>query len=423
MSSSRSVSPFCDGAVGPAAKRARREAAAGAPLAVADEQPPARALALQSLPAQMQQMQGQLQAQMQQMQAQMQALVEAARLSTQAQMDASRTATQAQFDAMAARVTAQVTARVAALVAPSSGQPPRDALIALRVRYAELVTLDQRVMLSPAEEVLSIPFLSQRSVMSFLRQEDVLGLRAASRACRDAVAEHAWGDFDGRSRITGSLASWRRCFPHAIAANLNGNNTVRDADLAHLRGVNKVDIRVCMFLTDAGLAHLSGIHTLHIAYCERLTDAGLAHLGGIHEVNMNDCTAITDAGLAHLRGIHTLGMERCTAVTDAGLTYLRGIHTLYMDDCTAFTDAGLAHLRGIQTLDMSGCTAVTDAGLAHLRGIHTLLMNNCPGITNAGLVHLRGIRKLHGLGSQLTAAALAQLAGAEILVARLSSRE
>ena len=34
----------------------------------------------------------------------------------------------------------------------------------------ELRSLRKRTLLSPAEEVLSIPFLSQRSVMSFLRQ-------------------------------------------------------------------------------------------------------------------------------------------------------------------------------------------------------------------------------------------------------------
>ena len=97
------------------------------------------------------------------------------------------------------------------------------------MRHAELVSLHQRTLLSPAEEVLAIPYLSKRSVMSFLRQEDALSLRTSSRACRDAVAEHAWSDFftpsgrpndTGKSLIKGSLASWRRCFPHATAANL-----------------------------------------------------------------------------------------------------------------------------------------------------------------------------------------------------------
>jgi hypothetical protein len=41
-------------------------------------------------------------------------------------------------------------------------------------------------------------------------------------------------------------------------------------------------------------------------------------------------------------------------------------------------------------------------------------MWRCPGITDAGLVHLRGIRVLYIMGPRLTAAALAQLEGADI---------
>ena len=41
---------------------------------------------------------------------------------------------------------------------------------------------DERQRLSLAEELLSIPYLSQRSVMSFLRQDEAVALRAASRA-------------------------------------------------------------------------------------------------------------------------------------------------------------------------------------------------------------------------------------------------
>jgi hypothetical protein len=96
------------------------------------------------------------------------------------------------------------------------------------------------------------------------------------------------------------------------------------------------------------------------------------------------------------------------------IVVVRGIHELGMDGCMAVTDAGLDHLHGINKLWISGCTAVTDAGLAHLTGIHTLGMWRCPGITDAGLVHLRGIRVLYIKGPRLTAAALAQLEGADI---------
>ena len=213
-----------------------------------------------------------------------------------------------------------------------------------RMRTLDLISLAERELVSPAEEVLAIPYLSQRSVMSFLRQQEALPLRAASRASRDAVAEHAWSHF--AMHIKGSLASWRRCFPLATAASLIFNGTVRDADLVHLRGIK-------MF---------------QIIYCKHITDVGFAHLRGIHTLYMHGCTAITDAGLAHLRGIHTLDMSDCPQLTAAALEHLAGIQELKMDFCTGITDAGLLHLRGIRKLSVEGCPQLTAAALAQLEG-------------------------------------------------------
>jgi len=344
-----------------------------------------------------------------------QAQLEASRAATQAQIEASRAEMQARMEAIAAQVTEQLTRLTAlerAVAAghtamgakrtqlapadelPSSEPLPRPALIAHQARYAELVSLDRRVLLSPAEEVLSIPFLSERSVMSFLRQEEAPPLRAASRACRDAVAEHAWSEYAfGKSAIRGSLVSWRRCFPHATAANLQDNKALTDADMVLLRG----------------------IHTLRVAGCTGITDAGLENVSGVYELGLDNCPQISDAGLAHISGIHTLTMGGCKLVTDAGLSHLSGIHTLYLANCTLVTDAGLAHIRGVYNLELTGCSGVTNAGLAHLTGIHSLYMRYCTQITDAGMVHLRGIRELYIEGCpQLTAAALVQLEGATI---------
>ena len=232
-----------------------------------------------------------------------------------------------------------------------------------------------------------------RHVLASLTQAEALPLRAASRACREAVAEHAWGELvqvgrnEAPSRIKGSLASWRRCFPHAVAANVIGR-TFPEADLVHLRGMRTLHMTYYTQATDGCLAHLHSIHTLYMDACTQMTDADLAHLQGIHTLHMSGrCALITDAGLAHLRGIHTLYMSDCK-ITDAGLACLRGIHTLRMFNCALITDAGLEHLRGIHTLWMCGSTLVTDAGYAHLSGIHSLnvaMLN----ITDAGLLALR----------------------------------
>jgi hypothetical protein len=247
----------------------------------------------------------------------------------------------------------------------------------MHARYTELVALDQRTLLSPAEEVLAIPYLSQRSVMSLLWQEEALPLRSASRACRDAVAEHAWGDWrEGHSLVKGSLAAWRRCFPHATAVSLNMHTRAQDADLVHLRGIHKVDIQGCTQITDAGLAHLHGVLELYMDRCTGVTDAGLAHLAGIHTLYAWD-VQITDAALAHLSGIFKLDISGCTLVTDAGLAHLRGIHTLHMDGCTRITDAGLEHISSVHTLQMRNCPQITAAGVAHLKKLCVLRTRGC----------------------------------------------
>ena len=97
---------------------------------------------------------------------------------------------------------------------------------------------------SLAEEVLGHALLAS-AVLSFLWQDETPQLRRASKACREAVAEHAWQDFDTedfhtewpykRSRIRGRLSAWRRCFPKARTANMYGNRGVTDADFVHLK--------------------------------------------------------------------------------------------------------------------------------------------------------------------------------------------
>ena len=183
------------------------------------------------------------------------------------------------------------------------------------------------------------------SVLGFLWQDEALGLRAASRACREAVAAHAWSDLDPdcrRSRIFGSAASWRACFPKARTANMMGNKTVTDADFALLEGIHSLNMAGCnqAIITDAAFAHLRGIDSLWMNYCNQVT--------------------ITDAAFAHLRGIDALGMDGCNQATisDAAFAHLKGIHTLFMSGCNQITDAAMEHLRGISVLDIRGCPKI-----------------------------------------------------------------
>ena len=322
------------------------------------------------------------------------AQVETGRAAAEAQAEAGRAAAVTQAEALRAQ-TAQTMALGATMRAQAEAAATRHSYtttrldliratidasqFALGVAHGERLRLAKRPRLSDAEEVLAIPYLSQRSVMSYLRQDEVLELRAASRTCREAVAEHAWSDFDEadpyvESCIRGRLSSWRECFPLARAANLSDNKKLTDADFVHLRGVRKVNMQGCSqaTITDAAFAHLRGIHTLNMSGCNQaaITDAAFAHLQGIHSLDMSYCNqaTITDVAFAHLAGIHTLDMINCgqASITDAAFAHLRGIHTLLLK-CTQITDAAILHLVGLRVLFI-GCPQISDAALAQLMG-------------------------------------------------------
>ena len=169
--------------------------------------------------------------------------------------------------------------------------------VALGPAHAARLELAKRPRLSSAEEVLCIPYLSQRSIMSFLRQDEALPLRLASRACRDAVAEHAWEDLCTvppyhDAAVRGSLSAWRRCFPLARSANVRRNLSICDADFVHLEGLRSFAMSYChqRTITDAAFQHLKGVKTFYMGVCTQ--------------------TTITDAAYVHLRGIHVRSTEK-----------------------------------------------------------------------------------------------------------------
>jgi hypothetical protein len=140
-------------------------------------------------------------------------------------------------------------------------------------------------------------------------------LRRVCRTARESVAECRWAD--KKTRIAGSIAAWRACFPAAVAANVCDKMNLCDADFVHLRGIHTLDMSWCRqpSITDAAFVHLRGIHTLDMGNCSQpsITDAAFVHLRGIHTLDMSGCgqPSITDAAFVHLRGIHTLAMWSC----------------------------------------------------------------------------------------------------------------
>jgi hypothetical protein len=204
-------------------------------------------------------------------------------------------------------------------------------------------------------------------ILGFLNMKDANALRATCKEAEENVANFQWNDID--THIKGSIASWIRCFPNALAANIWGRKDLCDSHFQDLCGIHKLNMSHCnqSTITDAAFVHLFGIHTLNMCGCNQttITDAAFAHLRGIQELDMSWCRqpTITDAAFVHLRGIHTLVMTHCNqiTITDAAFAHLRGIVMLYMNNCNqpTITDAAFVHLRGIYMLTISGCDQPT----------------------------------------------------------------
>ena len=99
-------------------------------------------------------------------------------------------------------------------------------------------------------------------VLGFFTMTEANVLRLVCSEMREAVTEAGWND--EATRIEGSLAAWRACFPKARAATVNERLDLTDADFVHLKGIHKLDMRACsqMGITDGAFVHLKGIHTL-----------------------------------------------------------------------------------------------------------------------------------------------------------------
>src|SRR5690348_5852226 len=97
--------------------------------------------------------------------------------------------------------------------------PPRVPYVFARPRDE----FDETMLSGPRDAFL--PFLTQREAVS---------LRSVNVECRDAVAGHRWLD-DTETRITGSLALWRACFPLARSANVSNRHYLTDDDFVFLR--------------------------------------------------------------------------------------------------------------------------------------------------------------------------------------------
>ncbi len=158
-------------------------------------------------------------------------------------------------------------------------------------------------------------------------------------------------------------------------------NTMIDDDglaqLAKLKSLKVVDLRLSPMITDSGaetLAGLDGLRAVRVSGVN-LTDAGLETLLALpelSELDVRNCRGITRDGIGKLAAKETLralklgGPEIDDAVLET-VGSLKNLTTLSLDNCDV-TDAGVTRLGGLPLVDLTvyQCPNVTDEGLAVL---------------------------------------------------------
>ena len=161
---------------------------------------------------------------------------------------------------------------------------------------------------------------------------------------------------------------------------LINNPNVTDADLRHLRALNKLEF-LGIFgpkFTDAGLANLKGLTNLErLSLYTSHTAAGLKQITGLPKLKTLILigNGITDARLVHLKGMTNLDTLtlNSTKITSGGLKHIKGLtqlKALYLRD-TKINDAGLKYLEGLTNLgelELRG-TKVTRKGLKKIQQV------------------------------------------------------
>lgn len=207
------------------------------------------------------------------------------------------------------------------------------------------------------------------------------------------------------------------------------NTMVSDTGIAQLAGLKSlklIDLRVAPMVTDAAMKPLSEMPELRAVRLlgGGVTDAGLAtllSLPRLSELDLRNCRGVTLRGIEKLaakKSLHTLKLGG-TKIDDGVLATvgrMSNLTGLALDNCP-ITDAGVARLGKLPLEDFTlyQCPNVTDTGLAVLagyKGLRRLALSDT-GVNGAALEKLPHPEKLISLGmaqSPITDAQVVHLA-------------
>ena len=180
--------------------------------------------------------------------------------------------------------------------------------------------MDQALdVLDPGEHLQGL------GVFGYLTTRDASAFRTASKRTQSAVRAFVWTDL--RTRIAGSVRSWRACFPKATQANLSRRTDVRHHEFVHLVGVTSLDFSYneCYSLCNHTFRFLSELRVLNLSnswqdrsvwafFRDAFNDGLFQHLGKLEILHLDGflLNKVTGAFAAHLPRLRTLSLHHWT---------------------------------------------------------------------------------------------------------------
>ena len=167
----------------------------------------------------------------------------------------------------------------------------------------------------------------------------------------------------------------------SVQATLIGDEGI--AQLAGLKFLKVIDLRLCSLVTDKALETLATMPELRAVRVSgtNVTDAGIAallKLPKLSELDLRNCRGVTKAAIEKLAEKKSLSMLKIGGekIDDAVLEIVGKLGTLTglsLDNCP-ITDAGAARLAGLPLADLTlyQCANVTDNGAAFLADANDL---------------------------------------------------
>lgn len=240
-------------------------------------------------------------------------------------------------------------------------------------RCSKLDSLDISGCIAVTGEGLS-PVLMNMNRLKYLNLWNCLSLQSSSLACFSQQ-----GYADGLVEL-----SLRGC--HGIDDSVF-------AHIAHLRHLEKLDLRSCELITGSTIGllwtenhtRLSKLHSLNMKCCFGLTDLrGVGRIRSLRNLNLAECWQLTNDTLQHLSHLDNmvyLDLSGCRNICNplysgiSGLSNMKKLEILNLQNCErlgAYSLSSLISLHSLQCLDISGCSQLPSSDLKYLWGLKEL---------------------------------------------------